>query len=216
MLRGVDLDLAPGERIALAGANGAGKSTLLRILATLQRPQAGTVSVLGHRVPGNAHAARMGIGYLAHDPLVYLDLTARQNLELYADLFGVTGAAERIDELLVWVGLRDRSEDSVRVFSRGMAQRLALARMMLHRPSVLLLDEPHVSLDARGVALLDAEIEAVAADGRGAIVVTHEVERVAAVADRLVVLRGGRVVLDERVHGLSPTAVRARYQEVVA
>ena len=211
---GVDLSLGPGERVARAGANGAGKSTLLRVVATLLRAQAGTLEVMGEEIPGGTRAARAGIGYLAHDPLVYLDLTARQNLELYGDLYGIADRDARIDELLDRVGLLGRAEDTVRTFSRGMAQRLALARMLLHRPRLLLLDEPHASLDARGAALLDDELAAATADGRAAIIVTHEVERVARVADRLVVLRAGRVVLDEPTAGLDPMAVRRRYEEV--
>jgi ABC-type multidrug transport system ATPase subunit len=163
-----------------------------------------------------ARTARAGIGYLAHDPLVYLDLSARQNLELYADLYGVPDARARILDLLEHVGLLARAEDTVRTFSRGMAQRLALARMMLHRPRLLLLDEPHASLDARGGALLDEELVAAATDGRAAVIVTHDVERVARVADRLVVMRAGRVVLDEPIAGREPAAVRARYEEVAA
>lgn len=213
---GVDLDLVPGERVALAGANGAGKSTLLRMLATLIRPKSGDLVVLGHEVPDHARAARTGIGYLAHDPLVYLDLTARQNLELYGDLYGVDGLDERIPDLLDQVDLLARAEDTVRTFSRGMAQRLALARMLLHRPRLLLLDEPHASLDARGGALLDDQLEAARRDGRAAVIVTHEVERVARVSDRIVVLRGGRVVLDQRTDGLDPPAVRRLYEEAIA
>ena len=211
---GVDLQVAPGERVAVAGANGAGKSTLLRMLATLLRPKEGSLQVLGHDVPDSARAARAGIGYLAHDPLVYLDLSARQNLELYGDLFGVADRDARIDGLLDDVGLLGRSEDTVRSFSRGMAQRLALARMLLHSPRLLLLDEPHASLDARGAQLLDAQLAAAADDGRAAVIVTHEVERAARVADRMVVLRAGRVVLDQPLAGMGPDAVRARYEEV--
>lgn len=212
----VDLDLVAGERIALAGANGAGKSTLLRIFATLQRPQAGTLALMGDEIPGSVRSVRGAIGYLAHDPLVYLDLTARQNLELYAHLYGVADAGRRIPDLLEHVGLLARAEDTVRTFSRGMAQRLALARMMLHRPRLLLLDEPHASLDARGGALLDEQLTAVRTDGRAAVIVTHDVERVARVADRLVVMRAGRVVLDEPIAGVDPAVVRARYADVMA
>lgn len=213
---GADLLLHPGERVALAGPNGAGKSTLLRMLATLLRPRSGELQVLGHAMPDGARAAREGIGYLAHDPLVYLDLTARQNLELYGDLYGVDDRDARIDALLDHVELLGRAEDTVRTFSRGMAQRLALARMLLHRPRLLLLDEPHASLDARGAELLDRQLEAARDDGRAAVIVTHEVERVARVADRLVVLRRGRVVLDEATTGLDAMAVRRRYEEVAA
>ena len=213
---GVDLDIAPGERVAIAGPNGAGKSTLLRMVATLLRPGAGSLTVLGEELPKGARRARMGIGYLAHDPLAYLDLSPRQNLQVYADLFGVPDAGGRIDDLLDQVDLLARAEDPVRVLSRGMAQRLALARMLLHQPRLLLLDEPHASLDAAGTALLDAELHATRHDGRAAVIVTHEVERIASVADRLVVVRAGRVVVDEPVAGRGPAEVRARYEEVIA
>ncbi len=212
----VDLDVAAGERVAIAGPNGAGKSTLLRMVGTLLRPRAGSLTVLGEELPKGARRARMGIGYLAHDPLAYLDLTPRQNLQLYADLYGVPHPAGRIDDLLDRVDLIARAEDPVRVLSRGMSQRLALARMLLHEPRLLLLDEPHASLDAAGTALLDAELQAARTDGRGAVIVTHEVERIAQVADRLVVMRGGRVLVDEPVAGRGPAEIRARYEQVIA
>ena len=215
-MAGVDLDVAPGERVAIAGPNGAGKSTLLRMVATLLRPGTGTLTVLGEDLPKGARRARVGIGYLAHDPLAYLDLSPRQNLQVYADLFGVPDADRRIDDLLDRVDLLARAEDPVRVLSRGMAQRLALARMLLHGPRRLLLDEPHASLDAAGTALLDAELHATRHDGRAAVIVTHEVERIASVADRLVVVRAGRVVVDEPVGGRGPAEVRARYEESIA
>ena len=215
-MAGVDLDVAPGERVAIAGPNGAGKSTLLRMVATLLRPGTGSLTVLGEDLPKGARRARVGIGYLAHDPLAYLDLSPRQNLQVYADLFGVPDADRRIDDLLDRVDLLARAEDPVRVLSRGMAQRLALARMLLHGPRLLLLDEPHASLDAAGTALLDAELHATRHDGRAAVIVTHEVERIASVADRLVVVRAGRVVVDEPVAGRGPAEVRARYEESIA
>jgi heme exporter protein A len=213
---GVDLQVDAGERLAIAGPNGAGKSTLLRMLATLLRPRAGHLRVLGADVADDPRRARAGLGYLAHDPLVYLDLTARQNLELYGDLYGIPDRDGRIDDLLDHVDLLARAEDPVRAFSRGMAQRLALARMLLHRPLLLLLDEPHASLDARATALLDRELGAARDDGRAAVIVTHEVERVADVADRLVVLRAGRVVLDEPTAGMDARDVRRRYEEATA
>jgi heme exporter protein A len=201
---GVDLQVDAGERVAVAGPNGAGKSTLLRMLATLLRPRAGRLMVLGADVADDARSARAGLGYLAHDPLVYLD----------GDLYGIPDRDGRIDDLLDHVDLLARAEDPVRAFSRGMAQRLALARMLLHGPRLLLLDEPHASLDARATALLDRELSAARDDGRAAVIVTHEVERVADVADRLVVLRAGRVVLDEPTAGMDARDVRRRYEEV--
>jgi heme exporter protein A len=210
----VDIALRPGECLAVLGPNGAGKSTLLRMVATLLRPDAGTLSVCGEDLPGGRTRARAGIGYLGHDPLVYLDLTPRQNLELYASLYGLPDARERIDAGLDRVGLRARSFDPVRTFSRGMAQRLGLARALLHDPVLLLLDEPYSGLDAAGARLLDTVLGDLGA-ARGAVMVTHEVERGVALAGRVLVLRAGRVVLDEPVAG-EAAAFRARYEELVA
>jgi heme exporter protein A len=210
----VDVELATGECLAVLGPNGAGKSTLLKMLATLLRADAGELAVCGHPLPDRAGAARGEIGYLGHDPLVYLDLTARQNLELYADLYGLPDPRRLADDALDRVGLLARSYDLVRTFSRGMAQRLGLARVLLHDPRLLLLDEPYAGLDAAGAHLLDAVL-ADASAGRGVVIVTHEVERGVALAGRLLVLRAGRTVLSERTGALDRTAFRARYEELV-
>jgi len=210
----VDVALAPGECLAVLGPNGAGKSTLLRMVATLLRPEAGELSVCGHAVPRESRDARAHIGYLGHDPLVYLDLTPRQNLELYADLHGLDHARERIDAGLDHVGLRARSFDPVRTFSRGMAQRLGLARALLHDPVLLLLDEPYAGLDAAGARLLDRVLADLGSE-RGAVMITHEVERGVALAGRVMVMRAGRVVLEEAAAG-DAAAFRARYEELVA
>jgi len=214
-LDGVDLEVAEGECLAVLGPNGAGKSTLLRALATLLRPDAGDLAVAGHALPAGARAVRGLVGYLGHDPLVYLDLTARQNLELFADLYGVAHPRERALDLLQRVGLLLRAEEAVRTFSRGMAQRLGLARLLLHGPAVLLLDEPYAGLDAEGEALLDL----VLAEGRGTrtvVLVTHDVERAVGLADRALVLRAGRSVLHEPIAGARPADFRRRYRALVA
>jgi heme exporter protein A len=212
---GVDVSLDAGECLAVLGPNGAGKSTLLRMLATLLRPDAGDLRVCGRACPDDAVGARREIGYLGHDPLVYLDLTARQNLELYADLYGLPDARERVDDALDRVDLLARSFDLVRTFSRGMAQRLGLARALLHEPRLLLLDEPYAGLDAAGARLLDRMLEDAGA-GRGVVIVTHEVERGVALAGRLLVLRAGRAVLSEATGSVDGRAFRARYEELVA
>jgi heme exporter protein A len=211
----VDISLEAGQCLAVLGPNGAGKSTLLRMVATLLRSEEGRLCVCGQALPGGANAARARIGYLGHDPLVYLDLTARQNLELYADLYGLSDARERIDGGLDRVGLRPRSFDPVRTFSRGMAQRLGLARALLHDPVLLLLDEPYAGLDAAGARLLDGVLGELG-PSRGAVMVTHELERGVAFAGRVLVLRAGRVVLHEPTAGMAPAAFRARYEELVA
>ncbi len=211
----VDLRLAAGECLAVLGPNGAGKSTLLRMVATLLRPEQGVLSVCGRSLPDGARQARAEIGYLGHDPLVYLDLTARQNLEFYADLHGLADVRERVDAGLDQVGLLARSFDPVRTFSRGMAQRLGLARALLHEPQLLLLDEPYSGLDAAGARLLDRVLEDLGSS-RGAVIVTHEVERGVALAGRVVVLRAGRVVLEEATAGSGGRAFRTRYEELVS
>ena len=211
----VDVRLAPGERLAVLGPNGAGKSTLLRMIATLLRPESGTLAVCGLDLPEGASRARAQIGYLGHDPLVYLDLTARQNLEFYADLHGLDRVRERVDDALDRVDLLARSFDPVRTFSRGMAQRLGLARALLHEPRLLLLDEPYAGLDAAGGRLLDGVLADLGAE-RGAVMVTHDVERGVALAGHALVLRAGRVVLSEALAGVDGADFRRRYEELVA
>jgi heme ABC exporter ATP-binding subunit CcmA len=186
-LAGVDLRVATGQVVLLTGPNGAGKTTLLRVLAGVIRPGGGTAAVAGHELPGQDAAVRPLVGYAGHEPLVYPRLSARENLELYAALYGVNAGS--VDAALERVGLRDRAGDQAGELSRGMRQRLALARATLHGPSVLLLDEPTAGLDAAGRELLD---ELVRAAGT-ALVATHEPDTLAAVADRSVRLELGRV-----------------------
>lgn len=184
---GVDLDLSAGECLAVVGANGAGKTTLLRMLATLVRPDAGTIAICGHELPGAATAVRSTIGYLGHDPGVYLDLTPWQNLEFFSDLQGADRA--RVPDLLDEVGLLVRAHDPVRTLSRGMIQRLGLARLLVSDPRLLLLDEPHSSLDAQGQDLLDGRVTG--RGGRGVVLVTHDRARAGALADRVLTLDHG-------------------------
>ena len=187
-LDGVDLHMAEGEFLLVLGPNGAGKTTLLRVLATVLRPTAGTVSVAGHELPRHADAARPGIGYVGHAPLVYPGLTARENLELYAALYGV--AADRVGPALERVGLGGRGRDTVAELSRGMGQRLALARALLHGPRLLLLDEPTAGLDSEGRDLLR---DVLSEGGRTVIVSTHEPGWFEGLATSALHLTGGRV-----------------------
>ena len=186
-LAGVDLRVAAGEVVLLTGPNGAGKTTLLRVLAGVIRPSGGRAIVAGHELPGQAAAVRPLVGYAGHEPLVYPRLTARENLELYAALYGVS--TEAVAPALERVGLDGRGDDRAADLSRGMRQRLALARATLHMPEVLLLDEPSSGLDEQGRALL-AELLRTA---QAALVATHEPEGLTAVADRRVRLELGRV-----------------------
>jgi heme exporter protein A len=188
-LSGVSASLDPGRTLTVFGGNGAGKSTLLRVLATLLRPHAGTVEVLGAALPGQAWRVRGRLGYLGHEPLLYPELTARQNLEFHARLHGVRG--ERVEELLERVGMARRARDPVRELSRGMVQRLAVARAVLHDPELLLLDEPRAGLDPAAAALLEPLIGREA--GRTRVLVTHDVEHGLAEGDVALGLRFGRV-----------------------
>src|SRR5436190_4897576 len=186
-LAGLDLVVAAGETVLVTGPNGAGKTTLLRILATVLRPSSGRVTVAGHDLPAHAGNVRREVGYAGHDPLAYPDLTARENLELYAALYAVPDA--RIAEELDRVGLDGRRGDRAAELSRGMLQRLALARIGLHGPSIVLLDEPTAALDADGREVLRRFL---AEPGRTIVVATHEREWFDGLDDRIVRMAAGR------------------------
>lgn len=193
-LDGLDLELAEGQTLVVLGPNGSGKSTLLRILATLLRPSEGKVSVLGCRLPDEAWKARGRIGYLGHEPLLYRDLTGRENLVLQARLNGLDrDAAEQVIERdLDLVGMATRADDPVSGYSAGMRQRIAICRAMLDRPPLVLLDEPDSNLDPEGRVAVQEMIGP--APGRTRVVVSHEPERALAEADLVLRLGpGGRV-----------------------
>jgi heme exporter protein A len=195
-LDGVGFELATGESLVVLGPNGAGKTTLLRILATLLRPGGGEVRVLGGRLPSEAWKVRGRIGFLGHEPLLYRDLSGRENLRFHAQLHGLRGeAAEvRIGELLAAVGMERRSEQRVAELSAGMRQRLAVCRCVLHGPELLLLDEPDSNLDAEGRELARELIGP--GEGRTRVLVTHDPERALPDADQVLRLgAGGRVAV---------------------
>jgi len=191
-LAGVSFRLGAGQTLVVLGPNGAGKTTLLRVLATLLRPHAGSVNVLGAALPAEAWKVRGRVGYLGHEPLLYRALTARENLLFNARLHGV--GVERVDELLDAVGLTRRAGDRVEELSRGMLQRLAAARPVLHDPELLLLDEPLSAIDPGAAALLEPLIGR--ASGRTRVLVTHDVGRGHGEADQVLALRAGRPAAD--------------------
>jgi heme exporter protein A len=188
-LRDVSVQVPAGATLAVLGRNGAGKSTLLRILATLLRPHAGEVSVLGEPLPGRGFAVRGRIGLLGHDPLLYRDLSCRENLRYHARLHGVR--PERVDELLEHVQMDRRGDEPVRVLSRGLVQRLAVCRAVLHEPEVLLLDEPRANLDPGAGELVEPLIGR--ASGRTRVLTSHDPQAALAEADLVLGLRDGRV-----------------------
>jgi heme ABC exporter ATP-binding subunit CcmA len=190
-LRGIGLSLPAGRTLVVFGPNGAGKTTLLRVLATLLRPHAGRVRVLGSELPGDAWAVRGRLGLLAHEPLLYRDLTAAENLRYHARLHGV--GRGRIAELLDAVGMSGRAEEPLRNLSRGMVQRVAVARTVLHDPELLLLDEPYANLDPAAVELVAPLIGP--ASGRTRVVCSHDPGGGLAEADLVLGLRAGSPVL---------------------
>jgi heme exporter protein A len=210
-LRDVSLELWEGQTLAVLGPNGAGKTTLLRVLATLLRPTAGEVSVLGCALPRDAWRARGRIGYLGHQPLCYRDLTCAENLHFQARLYGLQGGAEeRIAELLDRVRMSRWAGELVRNLSAGMVQRLAVCRAVLHDPELLLLDEPRSHLDPEAATLVEPLIGP--APGRTRVVVTHEIEAGLAEGDRVLALRaGGIVAYQGAASGLSAGDARAIY-----
>ena len=190
-LAGLSVTVASGQTLAVLGPNGAGKTTLLRLLATLLRPHGGEVRVLGHALPDESWAVRGRIGLLGHDPLLYRELTARENLRFHAALHGV--AAERIDELLGTVGMERRADEPVRTLSRGMVQRVAVCRALLHDPELLLLDEPAANLDPAARELVAPLIGR--ASGRTRVIVSHDPAGTLAESDVVLGLVRGRSVL---------------------
>ncbi len=191
VIHGLDLTLEAGATLVVLGPNGAGKSTLLRMLATLLRPSAGSLAVLGAELPRQAHRARGAVGFLAHEPLLYRDLTLAEALAFHADLHGVGARDDRIADLIGQVGLERRRDQLVRTLSAGQLQRAAVCRCVLHQPELLLLDEPGSHLDPAGLDLIRPLIGS--APGRTRVIVTHDVVGGLAEADRALVLdaRGG-------------------------
>jgi heme exporter protein A len=191
VLRGVTLDLSRGEAVGLTGPNGSGKSTVLRILGTLLRPNAGTATVHGLDIVRDAAGVRAQVGYLAHTPGLYEDLTARENLQFAADMLGLPSSS--VDGSLERVGLGSNAGSRVRGFSAGMQRRLALARLIMRNPRVLLLDEPYSNLDEEGVELMNSVIHDVIAAGGAAILALHELAPARGILDRILALTDGRI-----------------------
>jgi heme exporter protein A len=209
-LDGVDLRLGAGETLLVLGPNGAGKTTLLRVLATLLRPSGGRATVLGCSLPGEAWRLRGRIGYLGHEPLLYRELTGRENLRFHARLHGIEAeAAEaRIAILLEGMAIERRADERTSQLSAGMRQRLAICRCLLHEPELLLLDEPEAHLDSEGRALAQQLIRN--REGHSTVIATHEPERILAQADQALVLgHAGVPVRVCRAADLAPEEARA-------
>ncbi len=194
ILKGMAFSAEPGEFVGLLGPNGAGKTTFLRILASLSRPTFGLVRVAGFVLPQQAAGVRANLGVLSHQPLLYGDLTGEENLQFYGRMYAIENQEQRILEVLDLVDLTKRRQDLVRTYSRGMAQRLAIARAVIHDPSILLLDEPYTGLDQDASTMLDTVLKQIAAQGRTVVMTSHDLARSAELCTRFDVLSRGKII----------------------
>ena len=216
VLRGMDFSVEPGEFVALLGPNGAGKTTFLRILASLSRPTMGQVNIAGYFLPQQAAAVRRRLGVVSHLPLLYGDLTAEENLRFFARMYDIPDAYGRIAQVLEMVGLASRRRDLVRTFSRGMQQRLAIGRAVLHDPEVMLFDEPHTGLDQDACQMLDTVLQEVAARGRTVVMTSHDLARVADLASRFDILSRGAISASIQSSEIDPNNLLAFYRQAIA
>ena len=212
ILRDLTLRVTAGEVVALFGPNGAGKSTLLRLFATLMAPTSGSLEFFGGA--GSRLALRRRIGLVAHQSFLYPDLTARENLLFYAGMYGLDEAEALSDAWLARVALADARDRPVRLFSRGMEQRLALARALLHDPDLILLDKPWSGLDAAAADWLGGFLRELRLLGRTVVVATHDFQRGLGVADRAVIIHRGRLAWQTPVTGDAFPAVDAMYRQI--
>ena len=213
-LDGIDLSV-PGGATALLGPNGAGKSTLLRVVATLARPTGGRILIRGVDVRRAPERVRADIGLISHQTHLYEDLTAGENLRFYGRLYGLGDLRERVRQALAEVGLSGREHDRVRGFSRGMKQRLAIARATVHEPTILLLDEPFSGLDAAARAMLSERLRQLRREGRTVILATHDLRRCLELADRFAILNRGRLVAQGETGGTSIERLERCYENAI-
>ena len=214
VLRGIDLRIKRGSTLAVFGPNGAGKTTLIKILATIIRPSSGNIFINGLDIAEHSLRVRAGIGLLAHQSYLYGSLTAEENLAFYCSMYGITSPAGRVRQVLALIGLSSRRFDRVSTFSRGMLQRLSLGRVLLHRPPLLLLDEPDTGLDPQGLSamwqIIRSEIPGVTV-----LFTSHNFERALAVCDGVAIISRGKVAFQMQNCGLTLETLKAEYQNCV-
>jgi heme exporter protein A len=216
VLRGLDFHVEQGEFVALLGPNGAGKTTFLRILASLSRPSLGQVSIAGHALPAQAAEVRRTLGVVSHLPLLYGDLTAEENLRFYGRMYDLQNLDSRVTDVLHLVGLEHRRRDLVRTFSRGMQQRLAIGRAVLHDPEVMLFDEPYTGLDQDASTMLDDVLRNVAARGRTVVMTSHDLARAEELGSRFDVLSRGAIAASCTQKELSASNLLTFYKQALA
>ncbi len=214
VLRGLSISVEPGEIVSLIGMNGAGKTTLLRILSDLTRADIG--QVLFNNIPSRSTPSeyRRQIGVVLHAPMLYGNLSARENLRFFSRLYQLPHAEERIDELLQMVNLRSRADDLVRAYSRGMQQRLSIARALLHDPACLLLDEPYTGLDPDSSVVFESLILHVAADRKMVLLATHDLEKACRTSTRIDLLHQGKIAFTQPRTDLTPEGLGTSYREI--
>ncbi len=216
VLRNISLEISRGQFVALLGPNGSGKSTLLRMLAGLSKPTSGSVRIGGWELPQEAMAVRAQIGMVSHKPLLYGELTATENLRFFAGLYNLSDDTlnDRIHTLLTQVGLKKRRDSLARTFSRGMQQRLSIARALLHDPDVLLFDEPYTGLDQEAGVVLDDLLTTAQSGGRTVVMATHQLERAARLSDRAIIISKGKIGYDSIMTGIDGLQLAHDYAEV--
>ncbi|MDA0745194.1 MAG: heme ABC exporter ATP-binding protein CcmA [bacterium] len=214
-LQGISLNLPEGISLALFGPNGAGKSTLLRLVATLGKPSRGQVIIRGMNTQKEPERVRSEIGIISHQTLLYEDLTASENLLFYGRLYSLSDLENRVASALDEVGLSGCENDRVRGFSRGMKQRLAIARATLHHPAILLLDEPFTGLDTSAKTMLSGMLQNLRQQGRTIILVTHDLARGLALTDQFVILNRGHIVAQDTTEGLTAEGLETLYESKI-
>lgn len=215
VLRGLDFLVNQGDFVALLGPNGAGKTTFLRILASLSRPLTGLVCIAGYELPAQASAVRKRLGFVSHLPLLYGDLTAEENLSFFGQIYAIPDLQTRMNEVLSLVGLQKRRRDLVRTYSRGMQQRLAIGRAVLHDPEVILFDEPHTGLDQDACTMLDEVLKGVAGRGRTIVITSHDLGRVSQLAKRFDILSKGKIIASSQHTNLGQGNILDFYQQAL-
>ncbi len=212
-LQGVDLVVNAAECLVVLGPNGAGKTTLLKILATIMNPTAGKLMVFGQDVKTEPEATRRRIGVVSHQSFFYSSLTIYENLEFYARMYGIVNHDKRIREVIAMVGMTSRLQDRTHTLSRGMQQRISIARALLHNPDVVLLDEPETGLDQQAMTMLWQLLRDDKEKKRTVILSTHNLERVLEFADRVIILRRGKIVYQQPTNTLTSATLKQAYVE---
>ncbi|MFJ5757964.1 ABC transporter ATP-binding protein [Neobacillus sp. NPDC093182] len=215
ILRGIDLSITQGETVAILGPNGAGKSTLLKVLATLIKPTSGLVKINGLDLKKDHIEVKKMFGYLPHSSLLYDHYTPLENLVFFGNLYGVKDVENRARKLVNEVGLSFFINEPVKNFSRGMIQRIAIARAIIHEPKIMLLDEPHTGLDQGAITILNNVVLSMKEKGCTTLIVTHDFKQAAAICDRIIIVKNGKIADDFKINNKSLSLVSEKYQVLV-